>query len=107
VTDGGSETTPEAWHRTCAVNVLSHFLVTRAALEVLSEGGSIVYVGSVADLRPGSQVPAYDASKAALIGLCRQVALEGGRARHPRQRGGAWPDRHAAGAPGLRGPPLP
>jgi NAD(P)-dependent dehydrogenase (short-subunit alcohol dehydrogenase family) len=73
------DTTPEDWDRTFAVNVRSHFLVTRAALEVLPEGSSIVYVGSVAGVRPGSQVPAYDASKAALIGLCRHVALEGGR----------------------------
>jgi NAD(P)-dependent dehydrogenase (short-subunit alcohol dehydrogenase family) len=73
------DTTPEDWDRTFAVNVRSHFLVTRAALEVLPEGGSIVYIGSVAGLRPGSQVPAYDASKAALIGLCRHAALEGGR----------------------------
>lgn len=67
------------WDRTFSVNVRSHFLVTQAALEVLPDGGSIVYIGSVAGLQPGSQVPAYDASKAALIGLCRHVALEGAR----------------------------
>jgi NAD(P)-dependent dehydrogenase (short-subunit alcohol dehydrogenase family) len=30
----------------------------------------------VAGLRPGSQIPAYDASKAGLAGLCRHVAVE-------------------------------
>ena len=30
-------------------------------------------------LRPGSRIPAYDASKAGLIGLCRHVAVEGAR----------------------------
>jgi NAD(P)-dependent dehydrogenase (short-subunit alcohol dehydrogenase family) len=30
-------------------------------------------------LRPGSRLPAYDTSKAALSGLCRHVALEGSR----------------------------
>jgi len=38
-----------------------------------------VFLGSVAGLRPGSFVPAYDSSKAALLGLCRHVALEGAR----------------------------
>jgi NAD(P)-dependent dehydrogenase (short-subunit alcohol dehydrogenase family) len=33
----------------------------------------------VAGLQPGSRLPAYDASKAGLIGLCRHVALEGAR----------------------------
>jgi NAD(P)-dependent dehydrogenase (short-subunit alcohol dehydrogenase family) len=33
----------------------------------------------VAGLRPGSRIPAYDASKAALAGLCRHVAAEGAR----------------------------
>jgi NAD(P)-dependent dehydrogenase (short-subunit alcohol dehydrogenase family) len=45
----------------------------------LPRGGSIVFVSSVAGLRPGSFVPSYDTSKAALIGLCRHVALEGSR----------------------------
>lgn len=72
-------TAPEDWDHTFAVNVRSHFLITRAAFAVLGEGSSIVYIGSVAGLQPGSQVPAYDASKAALIGLCRHVALEGAR----------------------------
>jgi NAD(P)-dependent dehydrogenase (short-subunit alcohol dehydrogenase family) len=42
-------------------------------------GGSIVFIGSVAGLQPGSRLPAYDASKAGLIGLARHVALEGAR----------------------------
>jgi NAD(P)-dependent dehydrogenase (short-subunit alcohol dehydrogenase family) len=74
-------TSPDDWDVTFAVNVRSHFLVTRAALPALAErgGGSIVYVSSMAGLRPGSRLPAYDASKAAIIGLCRHVALEGAR----------------------------
>jgi NAD(P)-dependent dehydrogenase (short-subunit alcohol dehydrogenase family) len=42
-------------------------------------GGSIVFISSVAGLKPGSNLPAYDASKAALAGLCRHVAMEGAR----------------------------
>jgi NAD(P)-dependent dehydrogenase (short-subunit alcohol dehydrogenase family) len=46
----------------------------------MTEGGSIVLVSSIAGLRPGTRIPAYDASKAALAGLGRHVALEGSRA---------------------------
>jgi NAD(P)-dependent dehydrogenase (short-subunit alcohol dehydrogenase family) len=38
-----------------------------------------VFISSVAGLKPGSMIPAYDASKAALAGLCRHVAREGAR----------------------------
>lgn len=70
-------TTPADWDLTFAVNARGPFLAARAALPVLAPGGSIVFIGSLAGLQPGSRMPAYDASKAALIGLCRHVALEG------------------------------
>lgn len=72
-------TTAEMWDRVFAVNVRSHFLVARRALPILPPGGSIVFIGSVAGLRPGSLMPSYDTSKAALLGLCRHVAVEGAR----------------------------
>ncbi len=72
-------TSADDWDHTFAVNLRSHFLITRAAFEQLPEGASIVYVGSLAGLQPGSRLPAYDASKAGLVGLCRHVALEGAR----------------------------
>jgi NAD(P)-dependent dehydrogenase (short-subunit alcohol dehydrogenase family) len=70
-------TTPEQWDAVFAVNVRSHFLLAAAALEVMPEGSAIVFISSIAGLTPGSRIPAYDASKAALTGLCRQVAAEG------------------------------
>jgi NAD(P)-dependent dehydrogenase (short-subunit alcohol dehydrogenase family) len=45
----------------------------------MNEGGAIVFISSVAGLRPGSRIPAYDASKAGIVGLCRHVALEAAR----------------------------
>jgi NAD(P)-dependent dehydrogenase (short-subunit alcohol dehydrogenase family) len=72
-----AETTAEDWDRVFALNVRAHFLGARAAVARFEDGASIVFVGSVAGLHPGSGIPAYDASKAALIGLCRHVALEG------------------------------
>jgi NAD(P)-dependent dehydrogenase (short-subunit alcohol dehydrogenase family) len=38
-----------------------------------------VFISSVSGLRPGSLLPAYDASKAGIFGLCRHVAFEGAR----------------------------
>jgi NAD(P)-dependent dehydrogenase (short-subunit alcohol dehydrogenase family) len=76
---GLAGTTPDDWDTTLAVNLRGHFLVARAAASHLQDGGSIVFIGSMAGLQPGSRLPAYDASKAGLIGLCRHVALEGAR----------------------------
>jgi NAD(P)-dependent dehydrogenase (short-subunit alcohol dehydrogenase family) len=76
---GLAETTAADWDLVFAANLRGHFLVAREALPVMPEGGSIVFMSSTAGLRPGSRIPAYDASKAGLIGLCRHTALEGAR----------------------------
>jgi NAD(P)-dependent dehydrogenase (short-subunit alcohol dehydrogenase family) len=72
-------TTAEDWDLTFAVNLRGHFLVAREALPHLADDGAFVFISSVAGLTPGSRLPAYDASKAGLLGLCRHVALEGAR----------------------------
>ena len=74
---GMQGTTAEVWDLVLNVNLRSHFLVAKAALPVLGDGGSLVFIGSIAGVKPGSRIPAYDASKAALGGLTRHVALEG------------------------------
>lgn len=76
---GLAGTTAEDWDLTLSVNLRAHFLVVQAALPRLAEGAAIVFIASVAGLQPGSGLPAYDASKAGMIGLCRHVALEGAR----------------------------
>src|SRR3954469_9069848 len=72
-------TTPEIWDKVFAVNLRSHFLIARRAMPLLPPGGGLVFISSLAGLRPGSRIPSYDASKAGLIGLCRHVAAEGAR----------------------------
>lgn len=72
-------TTADDWDYTFAVNLRSHFLLAKAALPLLADGGALVFISSIAGLVPGSLMPAYDASKAGLLGLCRHVALEGAR----------------------------
>ena len=76
---GLGETSVKDWDTVLAVNLRGHFLSARETLPALREGGSIVFIGSTAGLRPGSGIPAYDASKAGLVGLCRHTALEGAR----------------------------
>jgi len=73
------DTTIAAWDQTFAVNLRAHFLLAKAALPRMADGGALVFISSIAGLVPGSQMPAYDASKAGLFGLCRHVALEGAR----------------------------
>jgi NAD(P)-dependent dehydrogenase (short-subunit alcohol dehydrogenase family) len=76
---GVAGTSADEWDRTFALNLRAHFLLVRRALVTLPDDASIVFMGSVAGLRPGSRIPAYDASKAGLIGLSRHVAVEGAR----------------------------
>lgn len=72
-------TSAEAWDKVFAVNIKSHMLTVKAALPHLADGASIVFISSIAGLTAGSRLPAYDASKAGLSGLCRHVAFEGAR----------------------------
>jgi NAD(P)-dependent dehydrogenase (short-subunit alcohol dehydrogenase family) len=45
----------------------------------MPDEASVVLISSLAGLRPGSRIPAYDASKAAQFGLARHAAAEGAR----------------------------
>ena len=70
----------ERWGRTFDVNVSGAFRLVRAALPSLLErgGGSIVLVSSVSALVSGTEGAAYQASKAALLGLTRSLAVDYG-----------------------------
>jgi NAD(P)-dependent dehydrogenase (short-subunit alcohol dehydrogenase family) len=74
-----SQTPPEALLKTFAVNVGSALAWTgRAVAAGLGErpGASIVNVASVAGLRPSPPIGLYGASKAALIHLTAELAVE-------------------------------
>ncbi len=75
----GLDKAPDDWDAVMAVNLRGAMLTARAALPRLSDGGALVFISSVAGLKPGSRMPAYDASKAALGGLMRHTAREGAR----------------------------
>jgi NAD(P)-dependent dehydrogenase (short-subunit alcohol dehydrogenase family) len=69
--------TAEAWDRDFSVNVRSHMLFAQKALEVMSPGGAIVMMSSMASQRANGRNPAYESSKAAQIALGRAIARAG------------------------------
>ena len=72
------DTDEALWHRLMAVNVTGTYLCTRQAVpDMLAEKfGRIVNVASIAGLRGGAFISAYAASKHAVIGLTRSLAVE-------------------------------
>jgi NAD(P)-dependent dehydrogenase (short-subunit alcohol dehydrogenase family) len=73
---GLDTTTVDELDRSFAVNVRSHFLIAQAAAPLLADGSSIVFISSIASARAFSELPAYDASKAAVEALARHTAAE-------------------------------
>ncbi|MFI9075828.1 SDR family NAD(P)-dependent oxidoreductase [Streptomyces sioyaensis] len=70
----------EDWEAVMATNVTGPFLLQRAALpHLLASRGAVVAVASVSALRNGNGNAAYATSKAALLQLCRSLAVDYGR----------------------------
>lgn len=70
--------TLEDWDRHYAVNVRGILLVTRAVIPVMQRqgGGAIVNTASISGMLGEPNLVAYDSSKAAVINLTRQLAVE-------------------------------
>jgi 3-oxoacyl-[acyl-carrier protein] reductase len=66
------------WNRVLAVNLTGVFLCGQAAARTMRDagGGRIVNIASVSGVRAGSGRSAYGTSKAGVIQLTRQMALE-------------------------------
>lgn len=73
---GPLETDASTWRQILDVNLTGAFLGARAAARVMSEGGRIVFTGSVIGERPRVGLAAYSASKAGLVGLAKSLALD-------------------------------
>lgn len=71
----------EVFDRVIAVNLRGVFLGLKYAMPALKArgGGGIVIASSIAGLRGRARMPAYVASKHAVVGLMRTAALEGAR----------------------------
>ena len=72
------DTDPALWNAILDVNLTGTYLCTRAAVpDMLQIGfGRIVNIASIAGLRGAAYISAYSASKHAVIGLTRSLALE-------------------------------
>ena len=72
------ETELEDWDRVLGVNVRSAYLMSRAAIPLMREGGggSIVNTASIAGLKPAADEAAYSVSKAAMVSLTGTLALD-------------------------------
>ena len=67
-----------AWDLTMGVNAKGAFLMSRAAVPAMRKArwGRIVSVSSKAAFRPGRKRATYAASKAAIVGLTKSLALD-------------------------------
>jgi NAD(P)-dependent dehydrogenase (short-subunit alcohol dehydrogenase family) len=69
--------TPEGFNAVLGVNVVGSFLMAQAAAAAMRDGGSIVNISSIlAFLSVGHPQASYMASKAALIGMTRDLAQQ-------------------------------
>jgi meso-butanediol dehydrogenase/(S,S)-butanediol dehydrogenase/diacetyl reductase len=75
------ELDPKAWREVMEVNLTAPFLLMKAVIPHMLEGGggSIINIASLGGLRCLPGMPAYCSSKAGLIMLTQQAALEYGR----------------------------
>lgn len=74
--DTTAESAEDDWDRMFAVNVKAVWTVSRALLPLMGDGGAIVVVASGAGVRPILEMSAYVASKSAVVGLSRSMALD-------------------------------
>ncbi|KAH9916629.1 uncharacterized protein B0H18DRAFT_62747 [Fomitopsis serialis] len=72
-----TETTDEYWDKLVNVNLKGIYLVTRATIPHLTTpGGSYVNVSSICGLHPQAEQAIYCATKHAVIGFSKSMALE-------------------------------
>ena len=76
------ETTFDEWSRVMATNLNGPFLCTQACVPVMlkSGGGSVVNIASISGVRASTLRIAYGTSKAAVMHLTKQQAVEYGNA---------------------------
>lgn len=79
---GGSvvDIDPEIWRKVIETNLTGPFLLMKASIPhmIKDGGGSIINIGSLGGLRCLGNMPAYASSKAGLIMLTQQAALDYG-----------------------------
>ncbi len=74
----GIDATPDDWHRSLDVNVIGTAMVTRAAVQLMRRtgGGAIVNLASISSFVAQPQFVTYSATKAAILQMTRNLALD-------------------------------
>ncbi|HET9180036.1 MAG TPA: SDR family oxidoreductase [Terriglobia bacterium] len=73
----GFEASVEDWQHSLGVNVIGTALVTKYAVEHMKKkGGAIVILGSISSFLAQPDFFAYSATKAAVVQLCRNMAMD-------------------------------
>jgi len=73
----GFEATVEEWQHSLGVNVVGTAMVTKYAIEHMKKtGGAIVILGSISSFLAQPDFFAYSATKAAMVQLCRNMAMD-------------------------------
>lgn len=67
--------TPEQLEKTFRTNIFAYFYMARAALKHLKKGSAIINTSSVTAYRGSSHLVDYAATKAAIVGFTRSLAL--------------------------------
>jgi meso-butanediol dehydrogenase/(S,S)-butanediol dehydrogenase/diacetyl reductase len=75
-----TELDPDDWRRVLEINLTGPFLLMKETVSIMIQngGGSIINIASIGGLRCMPSAPAYGTSKAGLIFLTQQAALEYG-----------------------------
>lgn len=70
------ETSEELWRETLEVNLTSAFLLSQQTAKAMTQGGALVNVASISGQRASAGRVAYGTSKAAMIQMSNQFAVE-------------------------------
>jgi len=70
------DTSAEDWDATMQTNLRGPFLMSRAALPIMSDGGSLIHVASIGAFKAIVGLSSYSASKSGLLLLSRTIAVE-------------------------------
>ena len=83
VQDGGTllDTDEKHWERVLSINLMGVVHASKSVLPFMleQEKGAIVFTASVNAISGSAGMPAYDASKTALLGLMRSLAIDHGK----------------------------
>jgi len=74
------DSSDDDWDALMGINAKAVFLTCRAFIPVMSDGGSIVNIGSTSGLAADPGMALYNASKAFVHGLTRSIAVDHGPA---------------------------